>query len=319
MRSGELGVWNLLAIIEGRKDDIVLILQAAHSRPVRRLEFNPSKSNLLESGRIDGEIFVWDLQNLFTLISPGSHSPKLEDVTVLSWNPHHEHILATASNNGYTVVKPITSLAWHPNEPLKLVTTADDDGNPQILVWDLKNAYAPERTIDGHQRGILSVSWNPKDADLLLSCSKDNKVLLTNPNTGEFIGEVDTTRNWAFGVQWCPRNPDLFAVSSFDGRLVVHSLQGKAESKTTSKAVVADSSDPFAQVAQNYQAQQHDTSGFKLTRPPKWFYCLCSATFGFGGKLVTLSNKSTGAIAQQQYQPRIVSVRVVPAEPELVA
>ncbi|KAJ1537071.1 protein transport protein S31, partial [Nowakowskiella sp. JEL0078] len=336
MESGELGVWDPLAIAEGRQNDALLILQQAHSGPVRGLEFNPSKPNLLASGGTDGEIFVWDLQNPETPFSPGSRSPKLEDVTILSWNPHHEHILATASNNGYTVVwdlrarkelitlpnpsgrKPITSLAWHPTEPLKLVTAADDDSSPLIMVWDLKNAYAPERTIAGHGRGILSISWNSKDADMLLSCSKDNKVFLSNPNTGEVTGEVDETRNWAFRVQWCPRNPDLFAVASFDGRLVLHSLQGLAETESNDEKPSHEvSSDPFAQVAQRYQEQQHDASGFKLTKPPKWLSRPCGAVFGFGGKLVSFGKFSFHNQTQQSV-PNTVSIRIVPADPELV-
>ena len=42
----------------------------------------------------------------------------------------------------------------------------------------------------GHERGILSVSWCCEDADLLLSCGKDNRALCWNLQTSEIIGEV---------------------------------------------------------------------------------------------------------------------------------
>lgn len=32
-------------------------------------------------------------------------------------------------------------------------------------------------------RGVLSVAWCNEDPDLLISCGKDNKLLVWNPNT----------------------------------------------------------------------------------------------------------------------------------------
>ena len=39
-------------------------------------------------------------------------------------------------------------------------------------------------------RGILSLAWCPQDADLLLTCGKDNRVLCWNPNSAVQTGEV---------------------------------------------------------------------------------------------------------------------------------
>ncbi len=66
-----------------------------------------------------------------TPYSPGARSPKLEDIYAIQWNRLVPHILASSSNNGYTVIwdlrskrellslahpggrKPITSIAWN--------------------------------------------------------------------------------------------------------------------------------------------------------------------------------------------------------------
>jgi WD40 repeat protein len=74
----------------------------------------------------------------------------------------------------------------------RLVTSSEDDMSPIIMVWDLRNARAPERILTGHEKGVLSLSWCKQDPDLLLSCGKDNKVLGWNPQTSEIIGEVCT-------------------------------------------------------------------------------------------------------------------------------
>lgn len=76
------------------------------------------------------------------------------------------------------------------------------------MVWDLRNARAPEKVfqslfeffhnltydarkiLTGYDKGVLSPSWCKQDADLLLSYGKDNRALCWDPQTSEIIGEV---------------------------------------------------------------------------------------------------------------------------------
>jgi protein transport protein SEC31 len=44
-------------------------------------------------------------------------------------------------------------------------------------------ASSPLKTLEGHQKGVLSVAWCKNDSDLLLSCGKDNRILVWNPNS----------------------------------------------------------------------------------------------------------------------------------------
>ncbi|KAJ3051095.1 protein transport protein S31, partial [Rhizoclosmatium hyalinum] len=78
-------------------------------------------------------LFIWDLTNPSKPYSPGARSTRLEDVTAVSWNRLYHYILASASNNGSTVIwdlrnrqeiaafshpygrKQISSLAWNPD------------------------------------------------------------------------------------------------------------------------------------------------------------------------------------------------------------
>ncbi|TPX62134.1 hypothetical protein PhCBS80983_g00603 [Powellomyces hirtus] len=323
MENGELNLWNPTAIVEGNAQKSMLMRQATHSGPVRGLDFNSVQPNLLASGASQGEIFIWDLNNPAKHFTPGAKSQRLEDITAVAWNEHAAHIIATASNNGNTVIwdlrqkrelltlvhpggrKPITSIAWNPAVATQIVTASDDDNAPGLLIWNLQNAAAPQMALHGHQKGVLSMAWCPKDSDLLLSCGKDNSTLAWNPNTGEMIGELAHTSNWSFNVQWCPRNPDLVAVSSFDGNLAVHSLQssGADEDEVPPTPVqVPHSDDPFS--AQNLNpTQPYVSTAFALRQPPKWLRRPVGATFGFGGKLVTFDQQS-----------RNVLVRTVPTE-----
>lgn len=73
---------------------------------------------------------------------------------------------------------------------MSVITASEDDNSPIIMVWDLRNSLAPERILTGHDKGILSVSWCKQDPDLLLSCGKDNRTILWNPQSAEILGEV---------------------------------------------------------------------------------------------------------------------------------
>lgn len=139
-----------------------------------------------------------------------------------------------------------------------------------------------------------------QDANLLLSCGKDQRTLAWNPDTAEVIAEVrsyDETSifllirkqapvasNWAFQVEWCPRNPDLLAVASFDGSIGIHSLQSTQE--VAPEPPVAGSSDDIF----NPSYHQNFESSLCLKQPPKWLHRPVSATFGYGGTLVTVNN-----------------------------
>ncbi|KAJ1341698.1 hypothetical protein BSLG_003719 [Batrachochytrium salamandrivorans] len=307
--NGELDLWNPRLILDGKTgNDALLTRHSVHGGPVRGLDFNPLHTNLLASGATDGEISIWDL-NTTKSYAPGARSQRLDNVTALSWNRQVPHILASASNSGYTVVwdlrnrkeiiqlsypggrKPVTSLAWNPDTPMQLVTAIDDDTNPMLLMWDLRNASAPERTLAGHSKGILSVAWCPKDSELLLSCGKDNRTIVWNTVLGEPIGDLNHSANWTFDAQWCPKNPDLTAIASFDGRVVIHSLQSIAsdEAMHTLSPTLQDphmDDDPFSQVSRQQNLSDPDAPTFTLRQPPKWLRRPVGATFGFGSKLV---------------------------------
>ncbi|KNC71287.1 hypothetical protein SARC_16176, partial [Sphaeroforma arctica JP610] len=98
---------------------------------------------------------------------------------------------------------------------------------PVIQLWDLRNAYAPVRALEGHSRGILAMAWCPKDGDMLLSTAKDNRSIVWNPNSAqgqEIVTELPPCSNWRFDAQWSARNPLLLATSSFAGTMTVFNI-----------------------------------------------------------------------------------------------
>lgn len=92
--------------------------------------------------------------------------------------------------------------------------------------------------------------------------------------------------NWTFKTEWNPRNPSLSATASFDGKIVVQTLQNTnpASSQADASGSAQLDADDFFSRARNAQ-----TSSFTLKQPPKWLQTPVGASFGFGGKLVSFT------------------------------
>ncbi|KAI9546789.1 hypothetical protein NQZ68_022734 [Dissostichus eleginoides] len=343
--NGTLTVYNPEVIMSSGAE-AVIGQSDKHTGPIRALDFNPFQSNLLASGANDSEIYIWDLNNFSSPMTPGAKTQPAEDISVVSWNRQVQHILASANPSGKAVVwdlrknEPIIKISdhsnrmhysgmlWHPEVATQLVLSSEDDRMPVIQMWDLRFATSPLKVFENHTRGILSISWSQADPELLLSSAKDNRILCWNPNTGEVIYELPTTNQWCFDIQWCPRNPALLSAASFDGRITVYSVMGgslKAQQQSTADTISSsfDAMDPFGtgQVLPPLQVPQpvvQDTIVSPLKKPPKWVRRPVGASFAFGGKLITFENPKPAPVQSPQPVPRQVFVSQVTTETELL-
>ncbi|XP_045392898.1 protein transport protein Sec31A isoform X6 [Lemur catta] len=337
--NGNIILYDPSKIIAGDKE-VVIAQNDKHAGPVRALDVNIFQTNLVASGANESEIYIWDLNNFATPMTPGAKTQPPEDISCIAWNRQVQHILASASPSGRATVwdlrknEPIikvsdhsnrmhcSGLAWHPDVATQMVLASEDDRLPVIQMWDLRFASSPLRVLENHARGILAIAWSMADPELLLSCGKDAKILCSNPNTGEVLYELPTNTQWCFDIQWCPRNPAVLSAASFDGRISVYSIMGGSTDGLRQKQVDKLSSsfgnlDPFGtgqplpplQIPQ--QTAQHSIV-LPLKKPPKWIRRPIGASFSFGGKLVTFENVRTqsqqGAEQQQQHHVFISQV-----------
>ena len=144
--------------------------------------------------------------------------------------------------------------------------------------------------MQGHEGGVLSLSWCLQDPDLLLSCGKDNRTICWNPQTGQAYGDFPVVTNWTFQTNFSPHNPDLLATASFDGKIAVQTLQNtKPDTSEASKAQALDGADFFAN-AQN----QPQASSFSLPKAPSWLERPFGVSFAFGGKIVKFGPSGDG-------------------------
>ncbi|NXM53370.1 SC31A protein, partial [Illadopsis cleaveri] len=346
--NGNVILYDSAKILDGEAE-VIIAQKDKHTGPVRALDVNMFQTNLVASGANESEIYIWDLNNFATPMTPGAKTQPLEDISCIAWNRQVQHILASASPSGRATVwdlrknEPIikvtdhnnrmhcSGLAWHPEVATQMVLASEDDRLPVIQMWDLRFASSPLRVLENHTRGILAIAWSMADPELLLSCGKDAKILCSNPNTGEVLYELPTNTQWCFDIQWCPRNPAVLSAASFDGRISVYSIMGGSTDGLRQKQVDQLSSsfgnlDPFGtgQPLPPLQLPQQTAPQsvvLPLKKPPKWIRRPMGASFSFGGKLVTFENSKPPqqpGMEQQQQHPHVYVSQVV-TEKEFLA
>lgn len=270
-----------------------------HTGAIKSLQFNPLKPQILATAGAKGELFIYDINDISNPFRLGTAAARSDDLECVAWNRKVPHILATGGSGGFVTVwdlktkkasltlnnnrKAVGAIAWDPNNATKLLTATPDDSSPVILLWDLRNSNAPERTLAGHDQGILSLSWCQQDSDLLLSCGKDNRTLVWNPQTGERLGEFPEVTNWTFQTRFNPHNPSLSATASFDGKISIQTLQNTNPAATQTPVQGPVDGEDFFTKAQT----QPQGASFTLKKTPKWLERPAGASFGFGGKLVS--------------------------------
>ncbi|XP_065338650.1 protein transport protein Sec31A isoform X2 [Cloeon dipterum] len=324
---GIVEIYSPQEMLGGQKD--LKIKKNGHSGAVKALDINPYQQNLLASGAGDSEIFIWDLVQMTSPMTPGAKVTPPDAVSWLSWNRQVQHILASTFASRCVVWdlrknEPIIKLAdsnshvrwnvvaWHPDVATQLCLSSEDDMAPVVQLWDLRFATSPLKTMLGHTRAVTCISWCEKDPDLLLSCGRDNRILCWNPNENtqghELLCEIQTPHQWLFDVSWCPRYPSLISCSSFDGHVSIYSLTGGQQAPTVTTSKIADSFPGMESLAPAVVAQPVVQTHVDLRKPPKWLRRTAGSSFAFGGRLVQYSTD----------EPNKVIISQLVSEPELL-
>jgi len=116
-------------------------------------------------------------------------------------------------------------------------------------------------------------------------------------------------------VQWCPRNPDLLATAFFDGTIGIHSIQSTNEISQNDFGTATPQPDG-ADVFDNPSFTRTNQASFTLKQPPKWLCRPTSASFGYSGQLVSVSNLGS---KEGRHQSGVVHIRKLATEDNIVA
>jgi protein transport protein SEC31 len=129
------------------------------------------------------------------------------------------------------------------------------------------------------------------------------------------VRQLPPSTNWSFQTAWCPRNPDILATASFDGKIGIHTLQSTGEVTTEPAGnKTASVDDIFGGISASYSEEQSKPV-MSLKQPPKWLKRPVAASFGFGGRLASASNLPG---ASGKHQSGVVHLRQIVTETEVV-
>ena len=300
---GCLTLWDASKIVGGRGDLHSTALLYQHDihggRSVNCLEFNPNKPSLLGTGGADGQVQVISIDrpsqpDIFRDVTTTRHANS--EVVCLSWNRKVQHILATCSNQGLTVIWDLknkkevisfkdpanrtrcSALSWNPDIPTQFLVAYNDDTNPCIQMWDMRNCSYPFKEYQEHSRGVTCASFCDLDSNLIVSSGRDNRSVCWSTHSGQLDAYSDLNLSApAIKLDWSPCLPGFVAASTASGTVSIHSISQRQTPAASSYA-------------------------------PKWVRMPCGVSFGFGGKVVTFGvNQGTS-----------VKIHVIPDEPAVV-
>ena len=115
-------------------------------------------------------------------------------------------------------------------------------------------------------------------------------------------------------MQWCPRNPDLLACAFFDGTIGLHSIQSTNDVVQGDIGIASPQPDG-ADVFDNPSFARTNQASFTLKQPPKWLCRPASASFGYCGQLVSVSNLLN---KEGRHQSGVVHIRKLVTEDSVV-
>lgn len=308
LENGIVQLWDAAKLLKGDSLDLATFAKGSkHTGPVKTVKFNPTQENILASAGSKGELFIWDTVKFDDPTTPGKAMTPMEDITCVSWNHNVKHVFASAGSTGYTSIWDLrakkevlhltytgttgrcnlSTVCWNPAESTHLLTASDNDNAPYILAWNLRNPKEPEKILEGHTKGVLSMDWCTQDNELLLTGGKDNTTILWDPIHGVKLGSYPTTANWVFETKFAPSLPEVFATSSFDGKVVVQTLQDTSPPITETVSKNETNNEDFWGNLASTETQQPE---FTTSKAPKWLKRPTSVSFGFGGKLVHVTS-----------------------------
>uniref|UniRef100_A0A3B3YDG7 Protein transport protein Sec31A n=1 Tax=Poecilia mexicana TaxID=48701 RepID=A0A3B3YDG7_9TELE len=315
--NGNVILYDAAKIMAG-ESDVIVAENVRHTGPVRALDVNHFQSNLVASGGNESEIYIWDMNNFGSPMTPGPKAQPQEDISCVAWNKQVQHILASACPSGRASVWDLrkndliikvsdhsnrmhcSGLAWNPEVATQLVMSSEDDRLPVIQMWDLRFASSPLKILEQHTRGnafpTLCLAGSSE-------CSAPSRHLLHEGTIGsnlQVLYELPTSSQWCFDIQWCPRNPAVLSAAGFDGHIDIYSIMGGSSQAQSQRHADQISNsfgnlDPFGTGQPLPPLQLPQTPAAPATvnplkKPPKWIRRPVGASFAFGGKLVSLEN-----------------------------
>lgn len=177
--------------------------KSEYTPPITSFDWNRVEPSLVITSSIDTTCTVWDISAQSARTQLIAHDSEVYDVAFAA---DSVDVFASVGADGSVRVfdlraldhstiiyeppqpVPLVRIAANPHDRNMLATMAADSN--RIFVLDVRSPAVPIATLDGHQRAINSISWNPARRNLLASGSDDHQVLLWDLNAEATAGPL---------------------------------------------------------------------------------------------------------------------------------
>lgn len=217
--------------------------------PILCAEWNSLKNNYLAFGSTSLLLLnVGEDASSPEILKPSEKNPHSGSyVTSVTWNKEVAHILASAGSDGLIALWDIKNkksifnfkdsssstsfrqveIAWSKHISTQIAVTLDDDRKNELQIWDLRNKKGPIIVIEReHTKGINSMDWSELDHDLILTASRDQKVVCWNYKEDESPVSKREVESDIVKVSWSRTLPSIYSLITADG-LSICSLDEK--------------------------------------------------------------------------------------------
>ena len=224
--AGQDGVIRLL-----NKKGVPLEELRGHQQSAGTVRFNPTDSNMLVSGSLDGTIRVWDRRGI-----PSPNHKLANKVSKLAFNPVNTNVINLASGhedgtirlwkqNG-TLIRElkehkdyVSSMSFSSNG--RMLASASSDNT--VKLWDLSTQVS--KTLTGHNKPVTAVSFSP-DGRLVASASQDKTIKLWTTAEGQLQNTLEGHKDWVNSLNFSS-DGKLIASGSSDGTVKLWTSDGK--------------------------------------------------------------------------------------------
>lgn len=174
---------------------------------------------------IDGDIFVWDLENEQITARWSAHSDVITD---LAWSPDGSRIASSSRDLSAKIWRPdgelevaldghvdvVTAVTWSPDN--RHLATSSFDQTARI--WNASDGQL-RREFQGHTELVTDIAWSP-DGLLLASTGWDYVVRVWNAESGLTQATLEGHVGPVLSVAWAPDGRNL-ASTSQDGTIII--------------------------------------------------------------------------------------------------
>eukprot|EP00128_Syssomonas_multiformis_P009053 Colp12_sorted_trinity150504_noHs@11388 len=247
---------------------IEIVQEIRHEGEVNRARYMPQNPCVIATKTPSCDVLVFDYTKHPSKPDPNVEGcqPELrlkghtkEEGYGLSWNPHREGHLLSASDDqticmwdimqgskenrelqahavytGHTSV--VEDVQWHLLHDSLFGSVGDDS---KLMIWDTRSAIKDRaaHVVEAHQQEVYCLSFNPYSEFILATGSADKTVALWDlRNLKLKLHTFESHTDEIFQVQWSPHNETILASSGSDRRVHIWDLAKIGEEQSAEDA-----------------------------------------------------------------------------------